>query len=87
MPAQTKIVKCLNGLTDNVDLGMALPVSQTAEWLAIAHIAEQVEQRPMVSLLNINRVASLANHVQSSHQQVRVPVDRGLILMITLFLF
>ena len=41
----------------------------------------------MVSLLNINRVASLANHVQSGHQQVRVPVDRGLILMITLFLF
>ena len=77
----------MNGLTDDVDPGMALPVSQTAEQLAIAQIAEQVEQRPMVSLLNINRVASLANHVQSGHQQVRVPVDRGLILMITLFLF
>jgi len=59
---------------------MALPISQTAERLTIAQIAEQVEQRPMVPLLDTNRIASLANHVQSGHQQVRVALHDRLLV-------
>lgn len=53
--------------------------SQTAERLAVAQIAEQVE-RPVVPLLDINRVVSLANLVQFGHQQVRVALHDGLLV-------
>ena len=46
--------------------------SQTAERLAVAQIAEQVE-RPVAPLFDINRVASLANLVQFGYQQVPGP--------------
>jgi hypothetical protein len=55
---------------------MALPVSQTAERLAVA----QIERHSMVPLLDINRVASLANLAQFDHQQVRVALHDGLLV-------
>ena len=59
---------------------MALPVSQTAERLAVAQIVEQIERHSMVPLLDVNHVVSLANLVQFDHQQVRVALHDRLLV-------
>lgn len=67
-----------DGLGDDLDPGVVGGVAQGAEGGAEAEVADDVEGRPVVPVLHVQRhLAILAVLVQLPDQQVRVLVDEG----------